>query len=350
MASVDPLPPADRIRVKDVIGVFALSEDEVEFRTGLTSGTAFVISDARRRGLLASIARRIVLPDSDSARPWNRAERELLQELLPDLETNGIVELEGRDGPSPGDRPISNPGQLLRKPLTSARVIVVGHGILGEAVRGHLADLGCASIGVIKSSSVSQAIAEGIEPSLPTPLSAEDWARALTCADWIVAAQDAFEPEELVAVNAAALQLGIPWSLICCDGYEGWVGPTFVPRQTACFSCFQRRLLAGIAEPKHVFKDPGVSVYRVPSPCRVGPETRPWTSLIASLFALEILAVMSGRGFTLNAMLVVHRLNLTFQRESVLRLPRCPECSPRGAAARQNVFSHILSARHGSRV
>jgi hypothetical protein len=108
-------------------------------------------------------------------------------------------------------------------------------------------------------------------------------------------------------------------------------------------------MLQLLPKTKHVFKDPTVSVYRVASPWRAGPETRPWISLITSIFALEVLAVMRGRGFTLNAMLVVHRLNLTFQRESVLRLPRCPECSPRGAAARPNVFSHILRTRDGNR-
>jgi len=55
--------------------------------------------------------------------------------------------------------------------------------------------------------------------------------------------------------------------------------------------------------------------------------------------------VMEGRCFTLNHILIVHRLNLTFERESVLRLPRCPDCSPRGNAPKTNVFSHLLSTR-----
>jgi hypothetical protein len=240
MATINP-PPPDHIRIKDVVGVFALSQDEVEFRTGLTSGTVFVISDARRRGLLASIVRRVVLAGTDSARAWNAAERELLQELIPDLVANGIVERPDQDEPLPDGQPTPAPGQLLRKPLASARLTVVGHVVLGEAVRDHLADLGCASIGVIKSSSVAQTTEESTEPTLPTPLSADDWVRALTATDWLVVAQDAFEPEELALLNSAALQLGVPWSLVCCDGYEGWVGPTFVPKQTACFNCFQRR-------------------------------------------------------------------------------------------------------------
>ena len=169
--------------------------------------------------------------------------------------------------------------------------------------------------------------------------------QALGDNDWIIAAQDCFEPEEVTDLNRAALQLAVPWSLVCFDGYEGWVGPTFVPRQTACFECFRRRLFAGMPESQHVFIDPGVKIHRLPSPWSSGPASGPWISLITSMFALELVAAMEGRSFTLNNMLVVHRLNLTFRRETVLRLPRCTECSPRANAPRVNVFSHVLTTR-----
>jgi bacteriocin biosynthesis cyclodehydratase domain-containing protein len=129
------------------------------------------------------------------------------------------------------------------------------------------------------------------------------------------------------------------------DGFEGWVGPTFVPGQTACFGCFRRRLFASAAEPKHIFSDPGVKVHRLPSPAAIGPETAPWVSLIASMLALDIVPAMRGLGFTLDHMLTVHRLNLTFQREAVLRVPRCEDCSVRRGAPQMNFFSNILPTR-----
>jgi hypothetical protein len=68
-------------------------------------------------------------------------------------------------------------------------------------------------------------------------------------------------------------------------------------------------------------------------------------NLITSMFALELVAVTEGHGFTLNNMLIVHRLNLTFERESLLRLPRCPDCSPRGGRPRVNAFANLLKTR-----
>jgi bacteriocin biosynthesis cyclodehydratase domain-containing protein len=358
MPSSDPKNSAETIRFKDVYGVFVLSPDDVQFRTGSMSGTACVVSDPERRGLLGPIIEQLFSLEAGQRRPWNKAEVELLEEIIPQLRESGIIEVDDdQEAVGQGYSPT-----LLRKALAEARIAIVGNGVLGDAVRLLLMDMPCGSITVIESSSVARARdATGIGPlrgssgtsvhgtvaarSLPRPKDAAQWIEAVAGHDWVVAAQDCFEPEELAALNQAALQLSVPWSLVCFDGYEGWVGPTFVPGQTACFSCFRRRLFAGAAEPKHIFMDPRIRVYRIPSPWLAGPETGAWISLLTSIFALELIAAMQGRSFTLNQMLIVHRLNLTFQRESVLRLPRCPDCSPRGDAPIVNVFSNVLSTR-----
>jgi bacteriocin biosynthesis cyclodehydratase domain-containing protein len=349
MSTSDAIPLVGSIRLKDVFGVCVLSPDEVQFRTGSMSGISYVVSDPERRGLLGTVIDRLFLADATQSRPWNESETNLIQEVLPQLVESGLVEA---DGPQPSASDArSSLTPILDKNLAEARVAIVGHGVLGNAVRSLLAPAPWASIKIFESSSVARdidataqvtAMARGQAASKPRET---DWAEAIGGFDWIVAAQDSFEPEELSALNRAALRVSVPWSLVCFDGYEGWVGPTFVPGQTPCFNCFQRRLFAGSAEPKHLFMDARVRVHRVPSPWLTGAETAPWVSLIASMFALELIAATQGRSFTLNEMLIVHRLDLTFQRESVLRLPRCPVCSPRSGAPVINVFSHLLSTR-----
>ncbi len=349
--------PRNDVRFKDVYGVFALSPDEVQFRTGSTSGPVYVVSDPERRGLLGRIIERLLSPDGTGPRPWNASEIELLDEVVPQLRQSGIIEGDG-EHPTAGVAPASSaPG----KALSEARIAIVGHGVLGQSIRSALTDMACGPITMIESSSVAFGCSSGANAlrraglpaaeaakcgrTLSRPEDAAQWLQALGDNDWIIAAQDCFEPEEMANLNRAALQLAVPWSLVCFDGYEGWVGPTFVPRQTACFECFRRRLFAGMPESQHVFIEPGVKVHRLPSPWSSGPGSGPWISLITSMFALELVAAMEGRSFTLNNMLVVHRLDLTFRRETVLRLPRCTECSPRANAPRINVFSHVLTTR-----
>ena len=344
MSSSESAPSAETIHFKDVFGIFVLSPNEVEFRTGNTSGKSFLVSDPEQRGLLGSIIEKIVSPQPMRARPWNKAESELLGQLMPELHRNGLLALDDERQIIDGDHVFSIP--LLNKPITEARIAIVGDGILGDAVQRFLLNMPCGFVTVVESSSVATSNrVRRPQRAVSRPKGDAEWIAAIHGHDWIIAAQDAFEPEELLVLNKAALRHRMPWSLVCFDGYEGWVGPTFVPGQTACFSCFRRRLYAGAAEPKHVFADPAVKVHRVPSPCFAGPEANAWVSLIASMFALEIVAVMNGRGFTINHILTVHRLNLTFQRESVLRLPRCAECSPYRDAPRPNVFAHVLATR-----
>jgi bacteriocin biosynthesis cyclodehydratase domain-containing protein len=349
------------LRINDAYGVLVVGPDHVQFRTGSASGTACIISDPDCRGLLGPVIQKLISTDADQRRPWNDAELQLLRDIVPPLHEAGVVGSRGAQT-MPQRASSGSASAAMPRDLSQSRVGVVGHGILGKAVLALLSDMPCGSVTVIESSSVSelgrklgvQAAGGGCDGGeadggrrhvLRRPRDVEQWTQIVEGSDWIVAAQDSFEPEELAALNTAALRSSIPWSLVCFDGYEGWIGPTFIPGQTACFSCFSRRLLAGAAAPKHVFMDPDIKLHRVPAPWSSGLETGAWVSLISSIFALELVAATQGRSFTFNQMLIVHRLNLTFQRESVLRLPRCPSCSPQGDAPRPNVFAQFLMSR-----
>jgi bacteriocin biosynthesis cyclodehydratase domain-containing protein len=328
------------VRLKNTYGVFVLGPDDVEFRTGSLSGPSCVVSDSGRRGLLADVIKKLLFPE-EIRRNWNQSETELLGEIIPQLQENGIVEGDASEGaPIPGK---GLRGAALQKPLADAHIAIVGHGVLGKAIHALLESAPCGSITMCESSSVAGA--GDVTGRDKLPQGASEWKQAIRNCDWVIAAQDCFEPEELAALNKASLDLGIPWSLVCFDGYEGWVGPTFVPGQTACFTCFRQRLFASAGEPKYVFMDPSVRVHRVPSPWLAGPATAAWVNLITSMFALELVAVTEGHGFTLNHMLIVNRLNLTFERESLLRLPRCPDCSRGGGGPRVNVFANLLKTR-----
>src|SRR6516225_4587164 len=96
MSRSETAPSVEAIRFKDVYGIFVLSPDDVQFRTGSLSGTACVVSDPERRGLLGPIIERLFSLGSAQRRPWNEAEIEILDEIIPQLQESGIIEADGQ--------------------------------------------------------------------------------------------------------------------------------------------------------------------------------------------------------------------------------------------------------------
>src|SRR5258708_8308625 len=103
---------------------------------------------------------------------------------------------------------------------------IVGHGILGNAVRLLLQRMGCRSINTVESSSVAQAfentglIGDPLSPiSLNTgrhtaPTNEQEWITTVQGHDWVIPAQDSFEPEELTALNQPTFRLRLPYALL----------------------------------------------------------------------------------------------------------------------------------------
>src|SRR5262249_37157317 len=57
----------------------------------------------------------------------------------------------------------------------------------------------------------------------------------------VVVTDDYLRPE-LAAWNARSLRSEKPWLLVKPVGIETWIGPMFVPGQTACWECLAQRL------------------------------------------------------------------------------------------------------------
>ena len=204
MPAADSPDPMGTIRFKGR-GVFALGPDEVQFRTGSVSGPSCVVSDSEQRGLLATVIEKLLSSEGVPSRPWNESEVELLEEVIPQLQQNGIVEVDGRQ-PAPGGE-VGSRGSMLRKPFAEARIAIVGHGVLGQAVRSLLRDTPCKSITMIESSSVARSDNLGsagssesasefgagatiFTRSLPRPGDSAQWMQSVRDHDWVIAAQD----------------------------------------------------------------------------------------------------------------------------------------------------------------
>ncbi|MFD4632120.1 TOMM precursor leader peptide-binding protein [Streptomyces sp. NPDC058284] len=151
----------------------------------------------------------------------------------------------------------------------------------------------------------------------------EDWRGCL-----LVHVGDAVHPLRLAVLNRVALALGTPWIQAALDGPMLLVGPTFVPDSTACFTCFETRVVMNLRE------GAAYQRYKQALAASDGPGaehgdggTGVLSSLLASHTALEALNMaVTGMTSTVGKVLGVYLPSMEMVYSEVLRLPGCPSC------------------------
>src|SRR5579884_3479694 len=186
-------------------------------------------------------------------------------------------------------------GSATQAVLSEARVALVGEGAVAEHAATGLADSGIAVTSICE---------------------AQFHAGATHGARCVLAAFDTPQPALLDRVNQASLDEGWPWIPAVIESGAAVIGPAVMPRQTACYRCYELRRLANA----------GPSGQRAPMDDAAAPA--PLAACAGSFLALEAVRLISrlaapqsaGRTIVLDffaPMIATHR---------VLRLPNCPAC------------------------
>lgn len=145
-------------------------------------------------------------------------------------------------------------GAKAQAVLRRASVALIGDGALGRSTRRQLADAGIGSLTLLRAEPVEEAPAPpeaaGVGASVRSvPLDREKiWPEELGAPPRILLmAQQAHDPQLLEAVDSFSKRLGVPWLLIrALETHEGWVGPLFVPNDTACYLSLEARYRSNV--------------------------------------------------------------------------------------------------------
>jgi bacteriocin biosynthesis cyclodehydratase domain-containing protein len=128
-------------------------------------------------------------------------------------------------------------------------------------------------------------------------------------------------------LNRACLALRVPWATGTATAFEGVVGPTIIPYETACYRCYQARVIAGRDDPAGALAElrereqgaTDMSAQRENLPFGAG--------VVGSLLALQAFQLLTGlRPATLGRVLVVDFRGSRMSQHLVLRKPWCPDC------------------------
>jgi ribosomal protein S12 methylthiotransferase accessory factor len=142
-----------------------------------------------------------------------------------------------------------------------------------------------------------------------------------------VVTDDYLHPE-LAQWNERSLAAGKPWLLVKPVGIETWIGPLFVPGQTACWECLAQRLRGHRKVERYIARRRGIET----------PVASPRASMCSTQHAplaesaTEIMRWIATGGQSRLLERVVSTCVLTLERthHALTRRPQCPACgSPR---------------------
>jgi adenylyltransferase/sulfurtransferase len=166
-----------------------------------------------------------------------------------------------------------------------------------------------------------------------------DALRIIEGVDLVVCCADAAMATHAYILNRACLKAGITWTSCAVSGFEGVVGPTVVPHQTACFLCYKMRAVACAANPQ----DELAHLRRLDRRKRDDSDRRenhPFgVGAVGHLMGLEAVKCLTGiaEAAARGRVVILDFLTLGCRAHTVLKMPWCPACGPTAGAANGTV-------------
>ncbi len=162
--------------------------------------------------------------------------------------------------------------------------------------------------------------------------------------DMLVVVANSYLDPVLFSANTRALETDTPLlPVIAFDSETAWVGPFCIPHQSACMKCFQLRRSANFSD--DVFRPELLRLQPIDDPTPdFGPN--PIHYIQAGIVANFLLESVALRNHGPSAMpgglttITVNDAGLDVQTRRVLRVPRCPDCSPVADTGFPQVWFH----------
>lgn len=148
---------------------------------------------------------------------------------------------------------------------------------------------------------------------------------------------------DLESLNREALVHNRPWCLVNPLGAELWLGPVFLPGQTACWDCLAQRLHGSRKVENYLRERLGFFSF-----FRGQRAFLPSTVLTAMFLAATEIArwIVCGRSENLEGcLLTLDALSLERRKHVVTRRPQCPACGDPAAFAAGQTMPILLQSR-----
>jgi len=139
----------------------------------------------------------------------------------------------------------------------------------------------------------------------------------------VVVTDDYLRPQ-LAAWNSQALISGNAWLLVKPVGIEPWIGPMFVPGQTACWECLAQRLRGHRKLEGYIARRNGVDAPVGPVPASIASSQH--AALAEAATEVTRWIGTGGKSSLLNRVVSTSVLTLDRTHHTLTRRPQCPSC------------------------
>jgi bacteriocin biosynthesis cyclodehydratase domain-containing protein len=325
MGDMDNVP-----RIKRYYSLIAHSPDIVELRAGVWNVVSHTVSDDAQTGTLFSILKQLDGTHTPKQIAHDLAvPRHHVEALIDHLDGLGLIE-ESSSSALDYYLDTVTPWRVDNNDSKPRQVTIIGDNALATMVGSQLgervdivADI-TGDDGMPAWRSLKDRDREWLFDGLAFQerlLSFRHWEEQL-----LVYISDIADPPLAQTINRICLGLGIPWLHAIMDGPFILIGPTFVPRRTACYECLELRIGINLRENASYqrYKDALVKAHVLGSTPFIEPSL---AGILASHTALEVMNyVLTGYSFTAGKVMSMYLPTMEFTCNEVLRAPNCPAC------------------------
>lgn len=221
---------------------------------------------------------------------------------------------------------ISSNKYTMQEAISRAHPLILGEGILFQEVISS-----CEKAGMLHIATAGDGSQEFLKNHVlyEKPKNKADVESVVTKAGAdvvIVATPKPFSPLFSWA-NAVSLSSETVWTSCTVYGEQGLVGPTVVPGQTPCYTCYELRKKSNLGYYDE-FAHFETYVREHPESQKSDGAPINMLSLLANVTVLEVVKIITGIGSvqTAGGQISFNPLTMEMKIHPILKLPRCPDC------------------------
>ncbi len=146
-----------------------------------------------------------------------------------------------------------------------------------------------------------------------------------------VFATDNYLAADLAEWNKRAVEENQPWILANPGGLQSWLGPAFVPGETACWECLAHRLRWHRRVETHIGKLSGLAGNRLAPKASI--DTSPVAAMAELVTEVTRWIGVGGPSVLANRVISTDQLSMERKSHTLTRRPQCPVCGDSSALA-----------------